>query len=379
MNLDAKLSDWQKQKLITQSQKEAILEYENQVKKPLLFYSLLFLSSFCICIGIIALIAANWENISPLVKLICDYALLSSAAVGLFFSKRSNKPYIYDGLIIAYALLILATIGLVGQIYNLPSQGLQAILFWSLLTFPLIFLSNKPLFPGLWMLGFTLSISDFLIQIPQFRTRIEILFNPIPSLGFCVTLTVLYFMWQGLNLTKQKPILTAFQNWIITVFCIFAAWTDIIGNDFEWNDFATLNSLQGQVYGIALMAFLALWKLSSVKHTSPTFVCLSILYGYTLLANLLPNMENILSAVMIIALLIVVGIYAYQNHQERLFKMISILLALRFFGIYCEVFGSLLTTGLGLIISGIIFLSIAWYGRKLSTHFLQSMKGKTNA
>ena len=378
MKTEEKLTDWQKHNLISEYQKQAILEYENKVKKPLFYYSLLFLSVFCICIGLLALIAANWENIPNFIKLSSAYLLLCGVGGGIYFSQDSNKIYIYEGLILAFGLLILATIGLVGQIYHLPSDGLKAILFWSILTFPLIFMSEKALFPSLWMLGFALSILDFCHQMPQLRTILELLFEPHQNLGFCVTLTVLLFIGQFLKLARHKTLLTALQYWIIALFACFALWLDVIGFGWEYNT-QTLNSTQWQIYGISLVAFLILWKLGSVKPTSLAFICLSILYGYTLLANLLPRCEDILSAIMMIALLIVIGVAAYQNHHIRLFKTISILLALRFFGIYCEVFGSLLTTGLGLIISGIIFLSIAWYGRKLSTHFLQSMKGKTNA
>ena len=378
MKLESTLSDWQKHNLITQSQKEAILEYENQVKKPLLFYSLLFLSSFCICIGLIALIAANWEVIPQYIKLISAYVLLSGVGAGIYFSRTSNKIYLYEGLIISFALLILGTIGLVGQIYHLPSQGLQAVLFWSVLTFPLMFITQRPLFPALWLFGFSLSILDFFHQTPQLRAVLETLFEPHQNIGFCITLTFLLFIWQSLKLTQQKALLTALHGWIIALFASFALWLDVIGLGWEYRT-TTFSVAQWQIYGVSLALFLVLWKLSSIKRTSLAFICLSILYGYTFFANILPKGEDIFSALMMLSLLSVVGIFAYQNHHMRLFKTISILLALRFFGIYCEVFGSLLTTGLGLITSGVIFLSLAWYGRKLSTHFLQSMKGNTNA
>ncbi len=378
MNIDSKLSDWQKHNLISEYQKNAILEYENRVKRPIFYYSLIFLSCFCISIGIIALIAANWEIIPQYIKLISAYVLVSGVGAGIYFSRTSDKIYLYEGLVLLFALLIFATIGLVGQIYHLPSQGLQAVLFWSALTFPLMFITQRPLFPALWMFGFSLSILDFCYKTPQLHAVLETLFEPHQNLGFCVTLTVLLFVWQSLKLLQQKTLLIALQGWIIALFACFALWLDMIGFGWEYNA-QPLNFPQWQIYGVSLALFLALWKLSSAKRTSLAFICLSILYGYTFFANFLPKGEDILSALMMLSLLSIVGIFAYQNHHMRLFKTISILLALRFFGIYCEVFGSLLTTGLGLIISGVIFLSLAWYGRKLSTRFLQSMKGNTNA
>lgn len=378
MNINAKLSDWQKHNLISEYQKQAILDYEAQVKKPLLYYSLLFLSCFCIGIGLIALIAANWDTIPPYLKLVSAYILLSGAGLGVYYSHNATKHYIYEGLIILFALLILATIGLVGQIYQLPNQTFQAILFWTCLTAPLIFITQRPLFPALWLFGFALSILDFCYKTPQLHAVLETLFDPHQNLGFCVTLTVLLYLQQAFVKTKQIPLFMAVRGWKIALFVFFALWIDVIG--FGWEDNTiTLSPTQWQIYGVALAAFLALWKWGPERHTSLAFIGLSIFYGYTLLANLLPQCEEILSAMMMLSLLAIAAIFSYQNHHIRLFKAVSLLLALRLFGIYCEVFGSLLTTGLGLIISGIILLSIVWYGRKLSTYFLQFMRGKANA
>ena len=91
MNLDSKLTDWQKHNLISAYQKQAILDYEIQVKRPLLYYSLLFLSSFCISIGILSLIAANWDKIPPSAKLICDYIFLLGLGAGVYFSKKKQE------------------------------------------------------------------------------------------------------------------------------------------------------------------------------------------------------------------------------------------------------------------------------------------------
>ena len=73
MNIYSKLSDWQKRGLITAEQQQKITDYENNVRRPMLYHALLFLSCFCIGIGVIAVIAANWEAIPAAVKLGVDF------------------------------------------------------------------------------------------------------------------------------------------------------------------------------------------------------------------------------------------------------------------------------------------------------------------
>lgn len=183
MNIYSKLSDWQKRGLITAEQQQKITDYENNVRRPMLYHALLFLSCFCIGIGVIAVIAANWEAIPAAVKLGVDFALLCTAAWGVWHSRRKGRNLAAEALLTAFALLVLGSIGLVGQIYHLPAHGLSALLFWSVLTFPLLFLSSKPLFPGLWFIGFFLSLYDRLSDYRWFADFINRLFDRNANFG----------------------------------------------------------------------------------------------------------------------------------------------------------------------------------------------------
>lgn len=97
MNIEKKLDVWTKEKLITGAQKKAVLEYEERLKSRSLLYTLLFLGGFCFGLGIISLIAYNWQDISPAAKLVIYFVMLAatgappyplrSAAVG-FCPKR---------------------------------------------------------------------------------------------------------------------------------------------------------------------------------------------------------------------------------------------------------------------------------------------------
>ena len=118
MNIYSKLSDWQKRGLITAEQQQKITDYENNVRRPMLYHALLFLSCFCIGIGVIAVIAANWEAIPAAVKLGVDFALLCTAAWGVWHSRRKGRNLAAEALLTAFALLVLGSIGLVGQIYH---------------------------------------------------------------------------------------------------------------------------------------------------------------------------------------------------------------------------------------------------------------------
>ena len=90
MNLRKRIAVWQQENLITSAQGEAILAFENKNKKPVLSWSLLALAFFCIVLGIISIISANWQEISSSVKLVCDFAFLIVAAATAFQMYRKG-------------------------------------------------------------------------------------------------------------------------------------------------------------------------------------------------------------------------------------------------------------------------------------------------
>jgi uncharacterized membrane protein len=71
-------------------------------------------------------------------------------------------------------------------------------------------------------------------------------------------------------------------------------------------------------------------------------------------------MGEVLAALTFAALWSFVGYAAGQTGHRGLFKLAVGLIALRLIIVYFEVFGSLLETGIGLIISGIVVIAIAW-------------------
>ena len=218
MKLASKLSDWQKNQLITADQRLKILEYENNVRRPMLLYSLLFLSAFCLGIGFISVIAANWEAIPAVVKQLVDILLLILTAWGISTARNQNKNLLSEGLIILYALLIMASIGLTGQIYHLPAKGLSAVLFWSVLSFPLLFLCVKPFFPGIWIGGFFGALYDYLYGHVWFYQLVNKLFADNHNYGMWLLLWSMTVLGRLLNKTRRLAWQQAWHWWTVTAF-----------------------------------------------------------------------------------------------------------------------------------------------------------------
>lgn len=374
MNLASKLSDWQKHQLITAEQQQQILDYENNVKRPILFYSLLFLSAFCIGIGFIAVIAANWETIPAAVKLFADFILLIAVAWGIWTLREQGKVLLSEGLIILYALLIMASIGLAGQVYHLPADGLSAVLFWSVLSFPLLLLCTKPFFPGIWLPGFIWSLSDKLYEYSWFERIMDALFSRNYHFAIWLSLWLLSTFYRLIKQLPRPAWQQAWRWWTVTAFVCATVFFDM----FNVNALSISHSVGWPYWGAALLLLAALWLSDRKKTYWPATYALAVTWGYSMLGKAFPAAEGMASAAMIIALLAIVSSYAYCTHQTRLFNVATVLIALRLFGIYLEVFGSLLSTGAGLIVSGLVFLGLAGLWQKLRNRLFPKIREKSN-
>ena len=129
MNIEKKLDVWTKEKLITGAQKKAVLEYEERLKSRSLLYTLLFLGGFRFGLGIISLITYNWQDVSPAAKLVIYFVMLAATGGAAVSASFGSRRLLSETLLFVYALLVLAGIGLIGQIYQLTAHGLRALSF----------------------------------------------------------------------------------------------------------------------------------------------------------------------------------------------------------------------------------------------------------
>lgn len=102
-------------------------------------------------LGVMLLIAANWQHIGDGVKIVGFLLLLGSAhGVGLWI-QWTNRPYprFAEALQFLGAGLFVGGLALVGQIYHLPAHPARATLVWLLAIAPLAVLLRSPSISGL--------------------------------------------------------------------------------------------------------------------------------------------------------------------------------------------------------------------------------------
>ena len=110
---------------------------------------LAYFAAFLIGLGIIALVAANWEQIPNNVKLGGAIVLMIANASAVILSMKFKKNILTQVLCGVFAALIMAVIGLIGQIFQLRSDVSGACLLWALCAWPLFLITPRLLW--LWI------------------------------------------------------------------------------------------------------------------------------------------------------------------------------------------------------------------------------------
>lgn len=110
---------------------------------------LAYFAAFLIGLGIIALVAANWEQIPNNIKLGGAVSLMIVNAFAVILSMKFKKNILTQVLCGVFAALIMAVIGLIGQIFQLRSDVSGACLLWAVCAWPLFLITPRLLW--LWI------------------------------------------------------------------------------------------------------------------------------------------------------------------------------------------------------------------------------------
>lgn len=372
MDIEKKLADWTRKNLISEAQKKAVLAYETRHKSRSLFYMFLFLGGFCLGLGAISLIAYNWQNISADVKLVVYFVMLAAAGAAAVSASFDDHQLWGETLLFVYALLVLAGIGLIGQIYQLTSHGLRALLFWAIVITPLLPFARRAWLPFLWLPALAISLFDYLYDYAWFSVAFQSFDRMFPGAWQFILILAAAALYRLFSTGRAvfRPMSKALGWWTLFVIVVYVFCADFFGRDIFENIFCKNCPAEAGLVLNRLLVWLSLSLLTGAfcwfntrrggKYWS---LALFIILDFSLIAQLLPDNETVFKiwgAAQSLSLLFVTAVYAYNANRFRLQQWMSGFIALRIFAAYMQVFGSLLSTGLGLIVSGAVLFAVAY-------------------
>lgn len=298
---------------------------------------LAYFAAFLIGLGIIALVAANWEQIPNNVKLGGAVSLMIANASAVILSMKFKKNILTQVLCGVFAALIMAVIGLIGQIFQLRSDVSGACLLWALCAWPLFLITPRLLW--LWIpllfVGtksfaiYNTFVGDVLLNIGLNYT----LANGICSLLVFYGLIFAYELWMLYAKPNSKTVEHPLKFYCGTLLLSAAPLschpliTNVAFAQIPWSTIA-LSS-----YGYILAAFLiyALNRKHRRVSFMPWFLLGFVVESVLLKFNILQ--DNVESVLALTSLLLMWG-YAYYHKMPRFRYLTLFALLIWFFATF---------------------------------------------
>lgn len=352
-----KLKQWLKAGVIDKQTHQAISQFEvkRSQERPYILYAFLSLGAVAIMTGIISLIAFNWKNISDALKLGIDFFIFITLAISLYYCKQTNRQIVFEILLVLYCLWIPASIGLISQVFNQTGELYNALLLSCALSTILVFFSHKALLPHLWLAAFSFASYEGIFE--KLYTKNE------ASVAYSIYLVSLYSIC-ALFFSHKKIINTQIRNalnvWAVGILTV-SVWV------FSLND-TYLNLEYRELLVMLLLIIFILLNYVIIHRTVSQLIILSMIGIFSsVLATGIVSGKEWLEAFSCIAVMLGLAVFFASLHRERLFHFFMISAGIRIYVVYLDVFDDLASTGIGLILSGLVFIAmglIYWFTRE---------------
>lgn len=151
MAIDRKLRTWTGAGVIDDATAARIRAFETEREsgeRPVLVWAAVGLGLLALVLGILLLVAANWDRIPHMLKLGVHLALTAAAAVLVWRATLRRRPWMREGALFVLAGLVLGGISLQAQIYQLAGPIWQPLLMWLVLMTPAMLLAGQTRLTG---------------------------------------------------------------------------------------------------------------------------------------------------------------------------------------------------------------------------------------
>lgn len=375
---ERKLRAWQAAGLIDADTASAIGAWEAAHSRPIGVWAIVGLGSLTIGLGLVSIVAANWDAIPGTVRLAIHGAILAALAgwIGWRLPRGDMNPMVSDALLFVASVLGLTFFGHLGQVYQTSSPLWQPLLAWLLLFSPLLLLFGRgwPV-AGLWMAG----LLGTLWAHADDHGRLGWLFwrtdPPYPSLYWGLIACPPILVAGAAALIRNRSDRPAFWRLIeqMAVATIFAG-VSIVLLLRGWDSDSAVLPGSAAIQSVALLCAAAAIayarRTASGQATAAVLVVAAVLHlGQALLPDLHGTARAWIASLFFLALWGAAAAAAIHAHWRRIFQAAVALVALRIIILSFELNDDLLGSGVGLILSGLFAMAVAWATIRLSRRY----------
>jgi uncharacterized membrane protein len=332
------------------------------------------LGALAMVLGIAAVVASNWDAIPATLKLLAHVLLNAALAAGVLYAIRTERTTAREILLFLLAGVTVTFIALMGQIYQTGAPLWQALALWLFIASPFLFLLVRAKFTvACWILAFwaTLGAAAETVEHHLGPMHLDVAFYTlVPFLMIAIG------AWKELRARWPVwPALLVAGGYVLIACAVSSAQLAWI-EDFDHNVHVERAHLFPAFFA-ALVASGTLLSLRYTKYLEPApraaslFLLVSVLAGFMPLLVRHPHWP-VVGAGIFMAYWALIGWTGLRLGYRGLLNAAIVIIALRLVVVYVEVFGNLLSTGVGLIASGALLIALVWVAGKLIRKLGQS-------
>lgn len=370
---ERKLRQWLDAGLIDAATQQRILDYEAKTAKPLGLWAIIGLGALAVGLGIISVVAANWDDIPGLIRLSVHALLIVALMTGIYLQKPRNGflgLHLEDVLLFIWAVLGLSFFGHLGQVYQTSSPLWQPLLAWLVLFGPVMLLLGRG-----WLIA-------LLIMAGVIGTAVQ------------------YLDWYSSQAEGESTLvlaaLTSVPLFTTVAAILMRARTD---RDMFWRQIAQI-SLVVLIFGVTLklifvglvsgeffgseaidrnIAFLhtAIWTIGAAviastdrsRRNLAIAGILTISGLINLISTLIQSSHELVAGMIFMTFWAAIGAFAIYAGWRKIFQVAVALVAIRLIILSFELATDLLASGFGLILAGLITIGVAVGAYRFSKAF----------
>ncbi len=365
MSVSTKLQKWLEAGLITADQKTRILDHEKTHSTNTWRNGVMNVGLLSILLGIALVIGSNWQIIPWQCKI--GLHLLVNALLTALVWRWRNEPARDTPREIALGALwglTLTFIALMGQVFQLGGEAYVAVRIWFWLTTPMVLLfAQSRALARIWAIAFVFYVPYDILSFTVDHVKDETVQQ---SVALCLAVLLPIIAWSIGAIPRvavNRPTIGRMLRRLGIVLALASAGAASL----NFYDLHTHNNVAIAV-ALAIVAILTRFVLRarySDDMDRANIDVLALAGIFTCVPFIMPVHSDVCAIIDFIALCLLVGaLYQQQGHSRRVSLAISFI-TMRLCVAFIELFGTMLMSGFGFIIAGIVLLALVRLGKHL--------------
>lgn len=371
-----KIVQWHEAGLIDAATRDRLLAYETEHARPLVLWAVFGIGALAIGLGLVSVIAANWEDIPGLVRLSVHFALIAGLLAALFLREQrlaEQSPWSVEALVFVTAALGLTFFGHLGQVYQTSSPLWQPLAVWLALFAPLLLLMGRSWPAALAVVGGAVWTAwEYATAMTGYGAARDPVLGWLIWLAFVIACPVAFApLAAALRARSERTDFWRRLEQLALAYAVAgASLACAIASANAFGEAALLREWVSMAVSGAVLVLAGLGVMLA-RPTASGRMAGAIIAGAggVLVFAYACNDLTVPAALLFMALWAGIAAAALVAQWRGVFQLAVGVIALRLIILSFELAGDLLTSGFGLILSGVMILSVAWVAVRVSKRF----------